>query len=140
MNESNTWEWLRDVVLPIGFYSRVESPDTSPGIPDVHYQLLPNVTGWMELKCNPYPHKIPFPDEESGLHKSQRKWLNKYVEFGGRAWIVAETTEGIYVIHATHADVFNGADHEELKSMSVEILSRSDPTTATHVLHDALRL
>ena len=140
MNETNTWEWLRDVVLPIGSYSRVESPDTSPGIPDVHYQLLPHVTGWIELKCNPYPARVPFPDEDNGLHKSQKKWLNRHIEFGGRAWIIAETTEGIYLIHASFAYAFNGADHEELRDMSAGILSRNEPTEATHALHDALRL
>lgn len=140
MNETNTWEWLRDVVLPLGFYSRVESPDTSPGIPDVHYQINPHHTGWIELKCNMLRAEIPFPDEDNGLHKSQKKWLKRYVELGGIAWIIAETPEGIFIIHASNADLFNGATHHELRALSVEVIERESPIVATEVLSHILRL
>ena len=140
MNENSTWEWLRDVVLPVAFYSRVESPDTAPGIPDVHYQLPGPHTGWLELKCNLLNATIPFPDEDNGLHKSQKKWLKRYVEMGGIAWIIAETMRGVYIIHASNADLFNGSTHEELEAMSVEIISRAEPTVATAVLSHVLTL
>ena len=50
MNEDSTWEWLRDITLPEGHYSRVESAFTSPGFPDVDYCLGLGCSGQIELK------------------------------------------------------------------------------------------
>ncbi len=137
MKESNLWEWLRDVALPLGHYSRIESPDTAPGFPDVHFQVG-DTSGTIELKANHEPAKVPFPDEEKGLHKSQLKWIRANVKAGGIVWIMAETPGAIYIIHGKDADRFNGATHEELIEMSWNIMYRNAPKQAASMLAAAL--
>jgi hypothetical protein len=139
MNESNLWDWLRDVVLPLGHYSRIESPDTAPGFPDVHYQVGDDGCGTLELKANDRPAKVPFPDEEKGLHKSQLRWINENLKYGGIVWIIAETPGAIYIIHGKDADVFNGATHEELIEMAWQIMHRTETKQAVTMLDAALR-
>lgn len=140
MNESNLWEWLRDIGLPTGHYSRIESPDTAPGFPDVHYQVGETGCGTIELKANHRPAKVPFPDEEKGLHKSQLKWIRSNILCGGIVWIIAETPGAIYIIHGKDADRFNGATHQELIDMAWEMIYRNAPKQAVLTLDRALRV
>ena len=160
MNESNLWEWLRDVVLPLGHYSRIESPDTAPGFPDVHFQVTQagkgqNVlmftddagtdhkictSGTLELKATDRILRVPFPDEEKGLHASQLKWIRAAVEVGGIVWIIAETPGAIYIIHGKDAAKFNGATHEELIEMAWQIMHRTETKQAVSILDAALRV
>ena len=140
MNEDNLWEWLRDVVLPLGKYSRIESPDTAPGFPDVHYQVGRDGCGTIELKCNMRSARVPFPDEEKGLHKSQLKWIRATIEAGGIVWIIAETLGVIYIVHGKDAAKFNGARHEDLIEMAWQTISRDDPHHAASTLDVALRV
>ena len=138
MNEDNLWQWLRDVGLPTGHYSRIESPDTAPGFPDVHYQVGESC-GTIELKANHRPAKVPFPDEEKGLHKSQLKWIRSNLICGGIVWIIAETPDVIYLIHGTNAAKFNGATHEDLLDMAWHTISRDRSKHAATLLDLALR-
>lgn len=138
MNESNLWEWLRDVSLPHGSYSRIESPDTAPGFPDVHYQVGEKGCGTIELKANHRPANVPFPDEEKGLHTSQKKWIKQNVKEGGVCWIIAEVPGIIYIIHGKDAENFNGATHLELEEMAWNVMSRDDPKGAVVILDGAL--
>jgi hypothetical protein len=138
MNEANLWEWLRDVGLPTGHYSRIESPDTAPGFPDVHYQVGEGC-GTFELKANDRPAKVPFADEEKGLHKSQLKWIRSNLVCGGIVWIIAETPGAIYIIHGKDAERFNGATHEELIEMAWQVMHRTAPKQAASMLDAALR-
>ena len=157
MNESNLWEWLRDVALPLGQYSRIESPDTAPGFPDVFYQLpsgsrgargtkeivpIPGmgVCGTIELKCNMRPAKVPFPVEDRGLHQSQLRWIREYYKVGGLVLIIAVVPGVIYIIHGKDAEKFNGATHEELAEMAWDTISRDDPKTAATILDAMLRV
>ncbi len=140
MNESNLWEWLRDVTLPLGHYSRIESPDTAPGFPDVHYQVSKDAGGTIELKATDRILRVPFPDEEKGLHRSQLKWIRAAIEVGGIVWIIAETPGAIYIIHGKDADKFNGATHEELIEMAWQVIHRNDPEQAALILDAALRV
>ena len=140
MNENNLWEWLRDVVLPTGHYSRIESPDTAPGFPDVHYQVGKDGRGTIELKCNMRPARVPFPDEEKGLHRSQLKWIRSNIICGGIVWIIAETPGAIYIVHGKDAGKFNGATHEELIEMAWQVIHRNDPEGAAPILDAALRV
>ena len=103
MNESSLWEWLRDIALPYGHYSRIESPDTAPGFPDVHYQVGEKGTGTLELKATDRALKVPFPNEEKGLHKSQLRWIKDNLKHGGIVWIIAEVPGVIYLLHGKHA-------------------------------------
>ena len=139
MNENNLWEWLRDVALPLGHYSRIESPDTAPGFPDVHYQVGEDGCGTIELKCNMRPAQVPFPDEEKGLHRSQLRWIVDTVNEGGVVWIIAETPGCIYIVHGRDASKFNGATHEDLLNMTDETMSREYPRHAATLLDLTLK-
>ena len=136
MNESNLWEWLRDVALPIGHYSRIESPDTAPGFPDVHYQLQYNRCGTIELKYG--RGNTPFPNEEKGLHKSQLRWIRRTLECWGEIWVIAEVPPQIYVLHGSEAEGFNGATQEDLSNMAVGVVYRDEPEKAAKFLNDLL--
>lgn len=147
MNESNLWEWLRDVSLPEGHYSRIESPDTAPGFPDVHFQVcdlekpthVPHIgCGTIELKCNMKLARVPFPDEEKGLHKSQLRWIRDSVANGGIVWIIAECPGVIYIIHGKDAAHFNGATHDQLAEMAWDTMTRNNPKDAVTSLRRAL--
>jgi hypothetical protein len=138
MKESNTWEWLRDVALPLGQYSRIESPDTAPGFPDIHYQIDMNACGTIELKCNRHNAKIPFPNEVKGLHRSQLRWIEANVARWGTVWVIAEVRHCIYVIHGTEADRINGSTNEELAELASAIVYREKPEEATKILNSLL--
>ncbi len=140
MNEANLWEWLRDVTLPLGQYSRIESPDTAPGFPDVHYQVGKDGCGTLELKATDRALRVPFPNEEKGLHKSQLRWIRDTVNEGGVVWVIAETPGVIYIVHGKDAAKFNGASHEDLIEMAWETMSRNDPKQAARLLDGALRV
>ena len=139
MNESNLWEWLRDVTLPLGQYSRIESPDTAPGFPDVYYQVGKDGCGTLELKATDRALSVPFPDEEKGLHKSQKRWIRDNLQQDGICWIIAETPGVIYIIHGKAYNEFNGATHDQLIDMSWQTISRNNPEEAASVLDAALR-
>jgi len=139
MNESNLWEWLRDVVLPVGHYSRIESPDTAPGFPDVFYQVGENHCGTIELKyCGRKNAKVPFPDEVRGLHTSQLRWIKNNLEFWGTVWLIAEHPPFIYVMHGSEAEYFNGATTQQLADLSIGILYRAEPKKAAKFLRRLL--
>ena len=140
MKESNLWEWLRDITLPYGHYSRIESPDTAPGFPDVHYQVGRDGCGTLELKATDRALRVPFPNEEKGLHKSQLRWIRDNVRQGGIIWIIAETPGVIYLVHGKDAEKFNGATHEQLIDMSWQTMNRDDPKTAASLLDAAHRV
>lgn len=141
MNESNLWDWLRDVALPIGHYSRIEAPDTAPGFPDVHYCFEGN-TGTMELK---YARHVdpPFPDEDTGLHRSQITWIRQQIKNKGQVWIVAEIANKnidiILCIDGAYAALFNGASLDRLIEAASFKLYRKDPRTAVHKLEAMFR-
>ena len=137
MNESNLWEWLRDVSLPLGHYSRIESPETAPGFPDVAF-TVEGTTGSIELKATDRRSRVPFADEEKGLHISQKRWIRDEVQAGGIVWIIAETPGVIYIVHGKDAAQFNGATHEELIEMAWNTINRDDPKGAATILHGAL--
>jgi len=138
MNESNLWWWLRDVVLPKGHYSRIESANTSPGFPDVHYQLEQDRSGTIELKYQQRNLKVPFTDEKKGLRDSQRRWIKNSLKYWGTVWIIAEAVPDIFVIHGSEADEFNGSTRENLHKISVVVLNRDHPEKAAEELERIL--
>lgn len=138
MNESNLWWWLRDIALPNGHYSRIESANTSPGFPDVHYQIKMDYTGTIELKYQGRNLKVPFTDSKNGLRDSQRKWISNNLKYGGTVWIIAEAPPDIFVIHGSDADEFNGSTRENLHKISVAVLNRQDPVGSAFKLVNIL--
>ena len=137
MNEASLWQWLRDVSLPHGHYSRIESHDTAPGHPDVTYQIGLYCAGTIELK---YGHgaKVPFPNQAQGLHRTQLAWIRNNLKYWGNVWVIAESGPDIWVIHGSEAEEFNGATIEELQKISVGNLDREDPEKSHYVLHNLL--
>lgn len=113
MSEVALWETLRGL-LPRGQYSRVESGDTAPGFPDVHYQLRdPNISGTsisgtIELKDSRRTIGIPFRNEDEGIHLSQKIWIAENVANGGICWVVARVRNTIFWIPGSQADMING--------------------------------
>ena len=138
MNEHNTWEWLRDVALPNGHYSRIESPDTAPGFPDVHYQIGYGCCGTIELKCNRRNARVPFPDAEKGMHRSQLRWIRHNLEEWGIVWIIAEISDRILIINGSEAEQINGADRLALMEMAVGAVYRYEPEKAAKFLAEIL--
>lgn len=139
MNEDSLWEWLRDVTLPEGHYSRIESSHTAAGFPDVEYQIHMNAGGTIELKYSKNK-EIPFvhPPGKPGLRTTQIKWINKRVRVQGYVFVIAEAPPDIYVIPGNVAEEINGATREKLSQISVGILNREDPEDAHYQLHNIL--
>lgn len=126
MSESSLWTWLKPY-CPKGKYDRVESPDTSPGIPDVHYKLA-GAEGWFELKeARGKSPAIPFPSTEHGLRKTQIPWISDYVALGGICHIVAQVGSEVFFVPGKFAHSFNGAELRRLRFFSVLVLDRGTP-------------
>lgn len=138
-DESGLWSWLRDEVLPIGQYSRIESGETSPGFPDVDCQILfPRrrvISFKLELKHSKHPQRTnPFNDRD-GVRKSQKKWIRDNTEFGGLVWIVAEVGEEVFVIPGKYVHRINGASLKALHKYSDVVLPRRDSKLAYEKLY-----
>lgn len=117
MAEVQLWKTLKPW-LPQGHYSRVESPDTSPGIPDVNYRIM-SAEGWIELKdTRTRTPTVPFPNEDKGLRRSQLIWIPEHVSFGAIVWIAARVHEDIYWIPGKYAGAFNGATMKRLGALA----------------------
>jgi len=137
MSETNLWKWLHPY-CPQGHYTRVENGETGPGTPDVNYRIA-KVEGWLELKDAQHPNaEVPFKDERTGLHKSQKTWIREHVKYGGLVHIVARVGDRIYFIPGKFGDSFNGAPLHRLKFFSVLILEQSDPGYALKKLKQTL--
>lgn len=102
--ESGLWDFLRQRMPVGGHYTRIESNETAPGFPDVHYTLK-GVTGGMELKCNPFPiGDYPFAGEKHGLRKSQRIWIRDEVECGGKVILALQARHHVYFVDGSYWD------------------------------------
>ena len=147
-NEAGLWEWLRDFVLPLGHYSRIESPDTAPGFPDVDYAipeenpLLEDYvhTGKIELKhSRRVDVGIPFRNDRDGLHKSQQIWIRDHVRANGVVWIFAEVGNEVFCIPGKHAGSFNGCPvHEMREELALAILPVNDIREAAEIAEKIL--
>lgn len=138
MSEANLWEWLRDVALPLGHYSRIETGDTAPGFPDVHCQLAPGVSPTIELKFARRPEDaVPFTSKR-GMRKSQIMWTRDNMRNGGVVWIIAEVTPHIFIIGGHLVKEINGADQAKLHGLAEEVIYRDNPEQAARILHKLL--
>lgn len=139
MSEANLWEWLRDVALPLGQYSRIESGDTAPGFPDVHCQLGPGISPTLELKFARHPDReIPF-SKVSGMRRSQIIWIRENMRSGGVVWIIAEVTPEIFIIGGQYAGIINGSTIDQLHEMAEKVLqSKRNAEYAAKFFHKLL--
>lgn len=138
MSEHGLWVWLRDVVLPVGHYSRVETGGTCAGFPDVSYQIALYCSGTIELKYSGRNLKVPFTDSKKGMRDSQLMWIRKNLERWGQVWVIAEAVPDIFVIHGSEAEEINGSTREHLHKISLAVLNRDDPEKAARDLHNLL--
>lgn len=130
MSEANLWKWLSGI-LPEGHYSRIESHDTSPGFPDVRFQLGTmggtSDSGTFELKFSRTPKaEKHFKTEKDGLHKSQKAWIRDELRHGGRVWIIAEVSPQIFIIPGRWYESFNNSRVSDLKKMSEFYFTRRE--------------
>jgi hypothetical protein len=136
--EANLWEWLRDVALPLGQYSRIESGDTAPGFPDVHCQLGPGASPTLELKCAKHAGaRIPFT-KKHGVRRSQIKWARENIRKGGVHWFVCEVSPYVHIIPGKYADKINGATDEELFVMAEVTVNRKKNEESARIFHEIL--
>lgn len=97
MSESSFWKYLSKLLPKEGHYSRIESPDTAPGFPDVHYTLNGN-SGTIELKDAKRPGaKHPFKGQ-SGLRRSQITWMTAECDAGGRVFLALQCGGRVYLL------------------------------------------
>lgn len=80
LSEHTLWEEMRDNIGYKGHFSRVESPDTSPGIPDVDFCLF-SKEGHIELKF------IEEKPKKGWIRPTQVKWFRDRVKNGGHPWL-----------------------------------------------------
>ena len=121
MAEDRLWEWLHPR-LPRGQYTRIESGDTGPGFPDVHYQIRPGVSGTIELKDARHPRSArPFTDEH-GIRPSQIRWITDNLQCGGTVWIFARVGSRTFMIPGFYCRAINNASTSDLEAMSVAVL------------------
>ena len=74
MSESRLWQYIDNNIGHIGHFSRVESPNTSSGIPDVDY-CIKGFTNHLELKYS--------GTSWAKLRPTQSAWFRRRVKNGG---------------------------------------------------------
>lgn len=99
MSEASFWKYLQKILPKDGHYTRIESHDTASGFPDVHYTLN-GTSGTIELKDAKRPGaKYPF-SRESGLRRSQVRWIETETEAHGNVNLALQCGDRIYVMRA----------------------------------------
>ena len=93
--------------------SWVESPSTSPGIPDLSY-CHKGIEGWLELKAGPKPE----------IRVTQERWFEERIEAGGHPLILAQWGQDYMVIP--------GSRISALRRRPVEETFRRLATTSWH--------
>lgn len=135
--EANLWEWLRDVVLPLGHYTRIES-ECSPGFPDVHCTIPGTPSFTMELKEAKDPHAHHPFTKKHGMRRSQIKWIPKEVAAGGTVWILCGIGKKVYVIDGLNVNLVNNKTEEQIAAISVAVLRRGKNKRAAEILGQIL--
>lgn len=117
MSEASFWKYLSKLLPKEGHYTRIESHDTAPGFPDVHYTLN-GVTGTIELKDAKRPGaKHPFKGE-SGLRSAQIRWMKDQIDNAeGRVLLALQCGNRVYLLKA---DLY----YDELHRMAEEQIAR----------------
>lgn len=126
MSEENLWNRLRGL-LPRGHYTRIESGETGPGFPDVHYQLPVGSTGTIELKFARHPRSVR-PFKRDGLRPSQLRWIEDNLHNGGTVWIIAQVGSEVFVMPGPYFAAFNESTKLDLRENADLVFSLNKPT------------
>jgi hypothetical protein len=115
MSEAQLWRYVKKNIGHLGHFSRVESHETSSGIPDVDY-CIAGVEGHIELKYG--------KDRGPKIRGSQVKWFRDREKRGGRPWILTELVmnkTSYYLLHRGSAieTLARNHDHEVWFNTSV---------------------
>ena len=142
MSEGNgaVWRYLLKVLPPQGHYTRIESRDTAPGFPDVHY-TLESVTGTIELKDAKRPGaKYPFSGD-SGLRANQIRWMREQIDNAdGRVVLALQCGDRVYILNAAlYYDELHQMTEEDIqRCSSVNWIKGKITDTYTELLRIAL--
>jgi hypothetical protein len=109
--ESSLWLRLRDAVGSTGHWERREF-NPIDGVPDVSF-CVEGVEGHMELK---QIDTVPAREDTAvfggrtnkGMRESQVAWFHRRMKAGGRAFILAQVSDRLILMHGSHAKQFNG--------------------------------
>jgi hypothetical protein len=112
--EAGLWDYLRPWLHGV-HYSRIESLETSPGFPDVHYTIN-GVSGTIELKCQPRPSgSYPFAGVKKGLRRTQRTWISEELLAGGKVLLILQAKATIFFVRG---HFWRSLDHFTLDDIS----------------------
>lgn len=100
MSEDRLRRYLLNNVDDRGHWSRVESHDTEPGIPDMAWTIR-GVNGWLELK---YGSKANPPE----LRMMQYVWFTRNVKAGGNPYIFLGVAEEPRIFALLHGSCVQG--------------------------------
>ena len=75
MSETRLRKYVLDNIGHVGHWSKVESHDTSAGIPDLNY-CMDGMEGWLELK---FGNRVKAPK----LRPTQCAWFRRRIKMGG---------------------------------------------------------
>lgn len=121
MSEASFWKYLLKLLPKEGHYTRIESHDTAPGFPDVHYTLNGN-RGLIELKDAKRPGaKHPFSGA-SGLRKTQIRWINEELTADGdeRLFLALQCGDRVYLLKAAlYYDELHCMTEDEIARVAV---------------------
>lgn len=115
--EAQLWKWLSSRLPDEGHFCRVESGDTSPGIPDVYGRLPGSRSGtrsivtWLELKVESSP-TAKKPLKKRGLRPDQIRWILEELDAGGHVWIVVRLGRFVHFIHGSWTHTLNDCDRQ----------------------------
>lgn len=119
MSEASFWGYLRKLLPKEGHYTRIESHDTAPGFPDVHYTLNGN-SGVIELKDAKRPGaKYPFSGK-SGLRATQIRWINEEINADGeKIFLALQCGDRVYWLKADlYYDELHHMTEEQIASVA----------------------
>lgn len=139
MSETSFWTYLRKLLPKEGHYTRIESHDTAPGFPDVHYTLNGN-SGTIELKDAKRPGaKHPFKGE-SGLRRSQITWMTQQCDADGRVFLALQCGDRVYLLKADlYFDELHRMTEDDIARVStVNWVKKSTDILITEQLQDLL--
>lgn len=125
--EAQLWKWLSSRLPDEGHFCRVESGDTSPGIPDVYCRLpgTRSIVSWLELKVESSPTSKK-PLKKRGLRPDQIRWILDELDTGGSVWIVVRLGRFVHFIHGSWAHTLNDCDRKTLIHRSKLTLMQGD--------------
>jgi len=86
-----------------GHVSSVESPASSPGIPDLDF-CIDGTEGHIELKIA----------GNGGLRSTQSIWFNRRVRAGGNPWILVWSPQKVYLIAGQHYEMVRTTNIEDM--------------------------